>query len=56
MVGLYFVEINELNRARSMLTILEDLDPDADMAKLLRKRISRAKRLHRLKKLFSGGR
>ncbi|MCF8146009.1 MAG: DUF4919 domain-containing protein [Deltaproteobacteria bacterium] len=56
LLGLYFMEINELKRAESMLTMLEDLDEDAHMTRRLRKRISRAKRFRRLKDLLGGGR
>ncbi len=56
MLGLYFIKVNEMKQAERMLTMVEDLDPDAHMTRALRKAISQANRLHRLKALFVGGR
>jgi len=53
MLGIYFLKIDDMDQSKRMLMILEDIDPDAEMSKELKKRITVAKRLSTFKRLLN---
>jgi len=50
MLGIYFLRIDDMDQSKHMLMILEDIDPDAEMTKELKRQIRVAKRLNAAKK------
>ena len=53
MLGMYFLKIDDMDQPKRMLKILEDLDPDAEMTKELKRQITVAKRLSTFKRLLN---
>jgi len=53
MLGIYFLKIDDMDQSKRMLMILEDIDPDAEMTKELKRQIRVAKRLCTFKRLLN---
>lgn len=52
LLGIYFLKINDIEQAKRMLKMLEDIDPDAEMTRVLKRRIRGIKRLNAVKGWF----
>lgn len=53
MLGIYFLKIDDMDQSKSMLKIFEDIDPEAEMTKELKRQIRVAKRLSTFKRLLN---
>lgn len=55
LLGRYYFRINDIEKAKAMLEILEDIDPDAESTRVLRRQIQSVKALKALRGLFKRG-
>ncbi len=53
MLGIYLLKIDNMDQSKRMFMILEDIDPDAEMTKELKRLIRSAKRLSTFKRLLN---